>query len=346
MNDTELTTDAGLLQFERLYAKLYYFLSHKYLHDFKYRDGEEALRKVIRKYAEYRGTKRRGEHKDRGLPISVYTLFTYGGFPGKAGFKRNQTTLAATERISETLKCPLFDEWQALGGVPEGLCYCEEIHKTMWAAYDSRIHTVQPKIMTRGDASCTFEVHWRAEDDSHVPSIPPREELPDVAMTAEEAIVQIGDLWAAMYYFLAEGLLDAYGLEGERALRQAIREYGNNRGIETRDNHLKRGYPINLFSLFSYYDLPDDRRFERNKIELTPETRISQTLRCPYAEVWEQLGGGKNRIAQIYCEEVHHALFGAYAPAVQVNLCHPLTHEGSDYCMFSVYLRTANNNAG
>jgi hypothetical protein len=342
MNNTQLICDPGLLQFERLYAKLYYFLGHKYLHDFKERNGEQNLRKVIRKYAEYRGRQRRREHEERGLPISVYTLFTYGGFPGKSGFKRNQTSLTATERISETLTCPLFEEWRALGGMAEGICYCEEIHKTMWASYDPRIETIQPKIMTRGDDSCTFEVHWKNSGTGGTPAVPSKEELPDAAMTLEEAIVQIGDLWSAMYYFLAEGLLDNYGLEGERALREGIREYGSNRGVELRAEHLKAGYPINLVSLFTYYDLPNDHRFERNRIELTPETRISQTLRCPYAEIWEKLGEGKNRIAQIYCEEVHHAHFGAYAPGVQVNLCHPLTHEGSDHCMFSVYLRPAN----
>ena len=342
MSKQQLEMDEGLLQFERLYAKLYYFLSHKYLHDFKQRDGEENLREVIRKYAEYRGKQRRREHEKQGLPISVYTLFAYGGFPGKAGFRRNQKSLTATERISETLTCPLFEEWQALGGLAEALCYCEEIHKTMWAAYDSRIRTVQPQIMTRGDAKCTFEVRWEADATRNNPSIPSKEELPEATIALEDAIGQIGDLWAAMYYFLAEGLLDNYGLDGERALREGIREYGSNRGAELRAKHLKEGFSIDLVSLFTYYDLPNDHRFERNKIELTPETRISQTLRCPYAEIWEALGEGKNRIAQIYCEEVHHAHFGAYAPGVEVNLCHPLTHESSDYCMFSVYLRPAN----
>lgn len=338
----ELETDEGLLQFERLYAKLYYFISHKYLTDFKDRNGETALRDAVRRYGRYRGTKLRQEHESKGLPISIYTLFTYGGFPGKAGFKRNQIRLTSTERISETLVCPLFNEWQALGGESEGLCYCEEIHKAMWSAYDPRIETAQPTIKTKGDPTCTFEVRLRAADIDTTPLATSEPSHPPSDMSIDEAVARMGDLWAAMYYFLAKGLLDAYGLEGERALREAIREYGRNRGVELRAKHLAAGYEINLVSLFERYDLPNDPRFKRNLIELTPETRISQTLRCPYAELWEELGQGKNRIAQIYCEEVHHALFGAYDPAIQTNLCHPLTYEGSEYCMFCVYLRAAN----
>lgn len=342
MSSSELQANEALLQLERLYAQIYYFVAHQFIHKFGDRDGKEKLKEAIRELAVHRGMQLRRDHEQRGLPISVHTLFTFGGFPGKAGFSRNQTRLTSRERISETLVCPLFDEWQALGGNEEGLCYCEEIHNTMWSAYDERIETTQPTIMTRGDTSCRFAVRLRLREGEQDPGQAESDTARAASLTLDEAIMRLVDLWAKLYYFLGSKLLESYGVDGERALREAVREYGRHRGRLIRERHQAEGHPIDLESLFGRYDLPNDPRFRRKKIELTPETRISQTLVCPYAEVWDDLAGGKSRVAQLYCEEVHHALFSAYDPAVQTNLCHPLTHEGTDHCMFSVYLRPAN----
>lgn len=342
MSSSELQENTGLLQLERLYAKLYYFIAHQFLCEFRDRGGEEKLRDAVRELAVHRGEQLRRDHEQRGLPISVHSLFTFGGFPGKAGFSRNQMRLTSTERISETLVCPLYDEWQALGGEAEGLCYCEEIHETMWSTYDERIETAQPTIMTRGDKTCRFEVCMCLREGEQDPGQAASNSARASSLTVDEATMRLGELWAKLYYFLATKMLESYGGDGERALREAVREYGRNRGRLIRERHLAEGHTIDLESLFEKYDLPNDPRFRRNKIELTPETRISQTLVCPYAEVWEELAGGKSRVAQLYCEEVHHALFSAYDPAVQTNLCHPLTYEGTDHCMFSVYLRPAN----
>ncbi len=48
-----------------------------------------------------------------------------------------------------------------------------------------------------------------------------------------------------------------------------------------------------------------------------------------------------NAIGRIYCEEVHHEIFGAYDEAVQTNLSQTLT-QGNDRCRFSIYYRPAN----
>ena len=148
------------------------------------------------------------------------------------------------------------------------------------------------------------------------------------------------DIWSKLYYHLAKWLVQEHGLEGERALRKAIRDYGVMRGRALREKHFRAGLKLNLYNLFTYYDLPNDPRFRRNKIRLTPQERLSETLVCPIADLWSRMGG--KSLGRIYCEEFHHAMFQAYAPRTQVNLSQTLTQDGDDHCRFSVYLRPAN----
>lgn len=150
------------------------------------------------------------------------------------------------------------------------------------------------------------------------------------------------DTWSKLYMHLAKALASDYGIEGEAAVRKAVRDFGTDRGKSLRKLHEKHGLKLNLYNLFTFYDLPNDPRFRRNKISLTPQERLSETLVCPIADLWAKMGG--KALGRVYCEEFHHAMFTAYAPKAQVNLSQTLTQEGDDHCRFSVYLRPANMN--
>jgi len=148
------------------------------------------------------------------------------------------------------------------------------------------------------------------------------------------------DVWPKLYYYIASELIAQYEQDGERALRCGIRRYGKDRGQHLRALHIEKGYPINMYSLFMAYDLPDDPRFRRRSIKLNPSERLSETLVCPIADLWLNYDG--RAVGRIYCEEYHHAMFGAYAEGSQTNLGQTLTQEGDDHCRFSVYYRAAN----
>ena len=66
----------------------------------------------------------------------------------------------------------------------------------------------------------------------------------------------------------------------------------------------------------------------------------AKLLECTFYDVWKTYPDG-NPIGRIYCEEVHHQIFGAYDSAVQTNLATTLT-QGDDRCRFAIYLRPAN----
>lgn len=148
------------------------------------------------------------------------------------------------------------------------------------------------------------------------------------------------DIFSREYIFLARCFVEGFGAAGEGALREAVRSFGVMRGRSLREAHRQAGMKLNLFNLFTYGDLPAEPRTRRNKIKLTPEERLSETLLCPLYDQWRAMDAVA--LGRIYCEEFHHANFAAYAPRAQVNLTQTLTQEGDDLCRFSVYLRPAN----
>lgn len=159
---------------------------------------------------------------------------------------------------------------------------------------------------------------------------------------AERCIMNLSDHYTLLYGFIAAHLMNRYGMEGERAVREGTRRFGIARGVASRETHLKAGAKINMQSLFGlYHDLPGDPRFRRELQELSPQERVSHTLLCPMADIWKEYG--QMHIGRIYCEEFHSSSYIAYAYGyTQVNLARTLTQEGDDFCSFNVVLRPAN----
>lgn len=158
--------------------------------------------------------------------------------------------------------------------------------------------------------------------------------------TGLEPICLLDDCWLKSYVHLAKGLIDRFGIEGESVLRQGIRNFGNDRGETLRREQLALGMKINMYNLWTNYDLPDDPRFTRNKIRLTEEERISETLECPMAAMWIRMGA--KELGAIYCDEFHPAMFAGYHPGIVTNLGETLTHDTDDHCHFALYLRPGN----
>ncbi|MDD3164334.1 MAG: L-2-amino-thiazoline-4-carboxylic acid hydrolase [Oscillospiraceae bacterium] len=158
----------------------------------------------------------------------------------------------------------------------------------------------------------------------------------------EQCVMDLSDNYTLLYSFIGRALLDAFGVEGERALREGTRRYGRDRGAHSRQRHLELGVKINMQSLFSVGgDLPPDPRFKRELQELNPEERVSHTLVCPMADVWKAYGA--RAIGRMYCEEFHPACYNHYAYDYgHTNLSKTLTQETDEYCAFNVVLRAEN----
>lgn len=153
--------------------------------------------------------------------------------------------------------------------------------------------------------------------------------------------------WVGMFYFFAKVCIDKHGIEGEKVIRQAIRNYGTERGKRMRGIAEGNGWPIDLQTLFNHGDLISDPRFiyDDQFQVLEPEVYHAKCVRCPNAEMWSALEGKELgtplKYGSIYCEEIHHYLYGQFDSAVQVNLCETLTN-GGDHCHFYIHCRKAN----
>ena len=152
-------------------------------------------------------------------------------------------------------------------------------------------------------------------------------------MVTERDIAEFGDLWSLMYYAFAKEMVDSFGDEGEKALRRAIRNYGKIRGRRLRRRHEKQGFPINLRSLFTYYDLPAHPDTEKNRTVFEDDELVSFTYICPYERIWRSRDGVD--IGLIYCEEFHHAMWQAYRSDLHVEIPKILT-KGDPHCKFIV----------
>ncbi|MGN0405467.1 MAG: L-2-amino-thiazoline-4-carboxylic acid hydrolase [Bariatricus sp.] len=158
----------------------------------------------------------------------------------------------------------------------------------------------------------------------------------------QKCIMNLGDAYTLLYGFIAKNIIDRLGLEGERAVREATRQFGYDRAETTRKKHLEAGAKINMLNLFTlFHDLPGDPRFRRELQEINPQERVSHTLVCPMADIWTEYG--QKAIGRIYCEEFHPACYSHYAfDQSQVNLAKTLTQDGDTYCDFNVILRPEN----
>lgn len=160
--------------------------------------------------------------------------------------------------------------------------------------------------------------------------------------------------WVSIFFYMAKTVIDDYGQAGESCIREAVRSFGRERGIRRRQRSDALGLPPSVSAMSQMVDIYSDPRFAippangKKRLDvLEPEHRFMKVYACPNSDMWAILEGKKPgdplKIGAIYCEEVHHHLYGDYDPAMQVNLTDILT-KGDACCDFRLHLREANRN--
>ena len=120
--------------------------------------GAEAVRKGIRRYGTYRGERLREEHLQKGLELNVENLMNHYDLQTQYCLRRKRFVFTPDELVSEVYECPHWEVWKALGDPDIAVAYCEEFHPAMWSAYHPKMRLRMPKILTRGDECCRFEL--------------------------------------------------------------------------------------------------------------------------------------------------------------------------------------------
>ena len=144
-----------------IYALIYAHMAKEGIETFG-KEGEAMVRKAVRNFGIDRGKRLRAKHEAEGRPINLKTLFTHydlGGTRADPRFSRNLLELTENTRYSLTLSCPVQERWREVGPAEYGVMYCEEFHPAMWDAYLEGTVTKLPKLLSRGDKYCQFEVY-------------------------------------------------------------------------------------------------------------------------------------------------------------------------------------------
>ena len=149
------------------------------------------------------------------------------------------------------------------------------------------------------------------------------------------------DGWAMTYMDLTDSIMKTLGRSGEGIIREAVRRYGSDCGLQYQTLCLAHNIKTNLDTLFSpeNHDWFDPRfRYQLQRCE--EECFINEVITCPIADFWA-LNGGKEH-GRWFCEEFYHAMASAYCYNIsQTNISDTLTHDGDNHCRFAIYMRAA-----
>lgn len=150
------------------------------------------------------------------------------------------------------------------------------------------------------------------------------------------------DCFIKMYSYVANAILDTCGNRGERAVRNALQNYGEDRGENLRKLHLEQGIKTNLSSLMAAENCcGEDPRFFRSTVRATEQVQLWEVYSCPLEHMWRSMNS--KRAGSFYCEECVHSMVKAYTGGKgQANLSDRMTCGRDTYCRFSLYYRPAN----
>jgi hypothetical protein len=161
-------------------------------------------------------------------------------------------------------------------------------------------------------------------------SMPNDTRMPDLIEAMDRQI----RLCARLYLHLTKATIGRFGDEGEKTVRQGLRELGVWRAREMQAAHHALGKPIDMQSLTQYWDnastflVKDDMEAEGH---FTPYDVRFDVAYCPAAEAWKE--DDFRRWGHVYCDEFHQACASSYHP--DGNVVIPLNlMKGDEHCQF------------
>jgi hypothetical protein len=142
-------------------------------------------------------------------------------------------------------------------------------------------------------------------------------------------------IMAKLFAEIASEVTNRFGKEGEEAMRQAVRNFGERRGRNIAANAAADGKPNTPENYLPYYDMERSVLFECDTTQ--DENIIDQYFHvCPFAQTW--LNNGTEKLGRMYCDEIDDALARGYNPDM-VHTSHSHLLYGSDCCHMSFSLK-------
>lgn len=136
-----------------------------------------------------------------------------------------------------------------------------------------------------------------------------------------------------IYLYLARPAIESWGMEGEKAIRKGLRNFGKHRGKRMRKWHDREGLPINVEALIKCWDILSVEGADAFNpetvmtpyfVEFTGDKCFLYNV-CKEAD-WEHWG-------YLYCDEMHYECYRAYHPGIIVEI-HENLMKGDSGCHF------------
>ena len=142
----------------RQIAIVYHFFADTLLGEVGPLQTDEALRRAMATWGEYRGREMRQVHLDKGWPLDLQSFIRYYDDPsaGEAWLARN-VRLTSTEHHIEITKSPWFDWFQVLATGRRAAILWEEALPAQAKAYNPGIAVSIPRLLERGDSVSEFQ---------------------------------------------------------------------------------------------------------------------------------------------------------------------------------------------
>jgi hypothetical protein len=134
------------------------------------------------------------------------------------------------------------------------------------------------------------------------------------------------------YLYLTRPVLETFGKEGEKAIRQGVRAFGKHRGERIGRWHEEENIGHkNIESLISYWDILSVKGCGTENPGVAPYIAEWWARHCPLHDVCRE--DDFERWGYIYCDEMHYEAFAAYNPKITVEI-HECLMKGDDGCHF------------
>jgi hypothetical protein len=137
-------------------------------------------------------------------------------------------------------------------------------------------------------------------------------------------------LAATLFALMSRNVLEKLGpVEGEALIRQAVEEFGLERGRRIAQRVQSLGKPLSFKNWLIYSDI-DGSNFHA-RVRVDKGELVARVGHCTFMAAAREWGLGE--YASRYCAYVDHAILRGYNPDIRLHL-EPRSTTGRDHCLF------------
>ncbi len=302
-------------------ARMYMHLTKAIITRFG-REGEMTIRHGLRNYGRWRGIEMREAHHAMGLEINMKNLIgcwdNASTYLVKDEMDGGGTFLSHDAR-HDVSYCPAAEAWQDAEFFQWGHVYCDEFHQACASTYHPDGNVVIPRNLMKGDDHCHFQ--WIMPPNAQTLELGEPSELGRKLARDYQASTDIEAAWRSLkrsnrlvggrFYTHATVILDRHGDAGAEAIREAMKNWGTERGTRLRKEHLAEGIDLSLENFIRRHDLP--AKFVWNHAIVEHREGLSiEIFDTPHEEAWHDLNAVN--LGAIWYEGAYEAMIRAYLP--------------------------------